>query len=78
MLAPVVALAAISPVVVTAFLGLNSIYPVECFPEEVWVFWSAVAAVAVLVWLPVLLERSGGPSRMNPRATWSISRPSPP
>ena len=43
MLAPVVALAAISPVVVSAFLGWESVYPIGDFPQGVWVFWLVVA-----------------------------------
>ena len=48
--APVVALAVISPVVVTAFLGWDSIYPIGDFSQGVWVFWLVVAASGGLTW----------------------------
>lgn len=52
MLAPVVALTAISPVVATAFLGWESVYPIGDFPRRVWVFWLITAALAALTMLP--------------------------
>ena len=49
-LAAVVTLAVISPVVVTSFLGWDSVYPVEGFARGAWVFWSVMAAAGVAVW----------------------------
>lgn len=49
MLAPVVALAAISPVVVTAFLGWGSAYPIDELPQGAWVFWTVVALTGAAV-----------------------------
>jgi len=49
LLAAVVALAVISPLIVNAFLGLDSIYPVDGFGRSVWVFWSIVAGGAAVV-----------------------------
>ena len=54
MIAPVVALAAIAPVVVAAFLGWESVYPIGDFPRGVWVFWSLVGCGAALVAFPAL------------------------
>jgi len=47
-LAAGVVLAVIGPVIVTAFLGWDTPYPVDDFGTEVVAFWSAVAALAVL------------------------------
>lgn len=49
MLAPVVALAVIAPVIVSAFLGLDSIYPIGDFPQGVWVFWLVMALTGATV-----------------------------
>lgn len=51
MIAPVVALAAIAPVVVTAFLGLDSIYPIGDFPTGAWASWFVAASCGALTWL---------------------------
>lgn len=45
MIAPVVALAAIAPVVVTAFLGWESVYPIGDLPRGVWALWLVVAGL---------------------------------
>jgi hypothetical protein len=47
-LAAAVVMAVLSPLVVTAFLGWQSPYPVGVFPSRVLVLWLAVAAAAVL------------------------------
>ena len=44
LLAAVVVLTVIGPVVLTAFLGWDSIYPIEGFPTATWRFWWLVAA----------------------------------
>lgn len=44
-----VALAVISPVIVTSFLGWDSVYPVEDFTRAARAFWSVVAGGGALV-----------------------------
>jgi hypothetical protein len=50
-LAATVTLAVISPVVVTAFLGWDSVYPVSGFGQGSWTFWSLVAAGGAAAWV---------------------------
>lgn len=50
-LAAVVTLAVISPVVVTSFLGWDSVYPIDGFTQGAWTFWSVVAGGGALVWV---------------------------
>ncbi len=54
LLAAVVALAVIGPVIVTSFLGWESIYPVEGFPAAVRTFWWVVAAAGAIACLAAL------------------------
>jgi hypothetical protein len=56
-LASVLALAVLSPVVVTAFLGWGSVYPVSDVASGVWAFWGVVGAGGVVAW--VLAARPG-------------------
>lgn len=49
-LAPVIALAVLSPVVVTAFLGWESVYPVSDLARGVWAFWLAVGGLGLIAW----------------------------
>lgn len=50
-LAPVVVLAVLSPVVVTAFLGWRTVYPVSDFTPGTWAFWLVVAGGGIVAWL---------------------------
>lgn len=64
MIAPVVALAAIAPLVVTAFLGWESVYPIGDFPTGAWASWLVVASCGSLTWLvapPTQPTRPRGP-----------------
>lgn len=47
-LTAVVTLTAVGPVVVSAFLGWDSVYPLEGFATGVWTFWLTVAAVGAV------------------------------
>ena len=49
-LASVVALAVLSPVVVTAFLGWGSVYPVSDVASGVWAFWGVVGVGGAVLW----------------------------
>lgn len=51
LLASVVAFAVLAPVVVTGFLGWDSVYPVSDLAPGVWGFWVVVGAAGVTVWL---------------------------
>ncbi|HEX5917514.1 MAG TPA: hypothetical protein VFY76_06640 [Nocardioides sp.] len=51
LLASVVAVVVLAPVVVTGFLGWESVYPVSDLPPGVWGFWVVVGAAGVAVWL---------------------------
>lgn len=53
-LASVIALVVLSPVVVTAFLGWDSVYPLDGLAGGAWAFWSVVAAGTALLWLAAL------------------------
>ena len=53
-LAAVVALAVISPVVVGAFLGWDTLYPIDDFAPGVLTFWSAIAAAGALACVAAL------------------------
>ena len=53
-LASVVVLVVISPVVVAAFLGWDSLYPVEDFASGVLAFWLAVAGAGALACVAAL------------------------
>lgn len=50
-LAAVVTLAVLSPVIVTSFLGWDSVYPLGGFTRPAWTFWSLVGAGGVVSWL---------------------------
>lgn len=56
-LAAVVVLAAIAPVVIGSFLGLDTIYPVGHFPAGVRTFWLLLAAAALLTCVGALRSR---------------------
>ena len=51
LLASLVALVVLAPVVVTAFLGWDSVYPVSDLPTGVWAFWAVVGTAGVTTWL---------------------------
>lgn len=53
-LASLVAFAVLTPVVVTAFLGWDSVYPVDGLARGAWTFWSVVAGGAAIAWLAAL------------------------
>lgn len=59
-LAGVVVLAAVSPIVVTSFLGLDSVYPVGGFPAGVRTFWLVLGAVGLLACVGALRRRPVG------------------
>lgn len=50
-LAPVVALAVLSPVVVTSFLGWESVYPASELAGGIWAFWLTVGAGGLVAWV---------------------------
>lgn len=51
LLAPVIAIAVFSPVVITLFLGWSSIYPVEDFTTAITAFWLVVGGAGLLTCL---------------------------
>ena len=61
-LAAAAVLAALSPVVICAFLGWSSPYPIGDFPPGVLAFWIAAAGVAALLCVTALCPavRTGG------------------
>ena len=50
LLASVVAFAVLAPVVVTGFLGWESVYPLTDLAPAVWRFWVAVGAGGAVAW----------------------------
>ena len=58
-LAAVVVLAVLAPVVVTAFLGWQSVYPIDGFADAAWLFWLAVTVTGAVVWLLALSPSLG-------------------
>jgi hypothetical protein len=50
LLASVVAFAVLAPVVVTGFLGWESVYPLSDLALGVWVFWGSVGAGGAAAW----------------------------
>lgn len=51
LLASLVAFAVLAPVVVTGFLGWESVYPVSDLAPGVWGFWAVVGCGGVAAWL---------------------------
>jgi hypothetical protein len=47
----VVAFAVLATVVVTGFLGCDSVYPLADLAAGVWVSWAAVGAAGVTTWI---------------------------
>jgi hypothetical protein len=66
-LAPVVVLAVLSPVVICAFLGWDSLYPTDDFPPSVLAFWSATAGAAGLVCVAALRPTAAPRPRLAAR-----------
>jgi hypothetical protein len=50
-LASVAVLAVLSPVVVSGFLGWDSVYPASGFTTGTWAFWLVVASGGVVAWV---------------------------
>lgn len=59
-LAAVVVLTVLGPVIVTGFLGWDSIYPFDTFGPGVTVLWSAVAVAGVAACVSVVRPRLSG------------------
>ena len=49
-LASVVALVVLSPVVVTGFVGWDSVYPLSGFSAGTWAFWLVVGSGGMVAW----------------------------
>ena len=49
-LASVVALVVLSPVVVTGFVGWESVYPISGFTAGTWAFWLVVGSCGLVAW----------------------------
>lgn len=56
-LASVVALVVLSPVVVTGFVGWDSVYPLSGFTAGTWAVWLVVAALGAAAWCAGLANR---------------------
>lgn len=51
LLASVAAFAVLAPVVVSGFLGWESVYPLTGLPSGVWAFWAVVGSCGAAAWI---------------------------
>jgi hypothetical protein len=64
-LAAAAVLAVLSPVMICAFLGWDSLYPIGDFPPGVLDFWRAATGAAGLAWVAALRSSLRGPAPVS-------------